>query len=263
MTLAEELVEAREYRRYVTAPTKREGGFSLGDGYALAEEVAERWQAAGHRAAGIKIGLTNTSIWDRLGIDAPVWGPLYREHLTDATVATPGDPVSFSLAPLTAPRIEAEIVVELATGLGPGAGPDTIAGSIAWAALGFEFVDCHYEGWALQPPDLVADFCAHAGLVIGPPTALTPADLLALDTFPIELHADGSVVCSGSGDRVAGGPVRAIAAVLGAPHAPTLPAGALIATGALTGGAHPVVAAQHWHIAPGRPLVAPLSVRTV
>jgi 2-oxo-3-hexenedioate decarboxylase len=263
VTLAEELIEARERHHHVTAPTKREGGFSLGDGYAVAEEVAKRWQGAGHRVAGIKIGLTNASIWNRLGIDAPVWGPLYREHLTDATVATPDDPVSFPLAPLTAPRIEAEIVVELSTGLGPGADLETIAGSIAWAALGFEFVDCHYPDWALQPPDLVADFCAHAGLVIGPPTALAPAELLALDTFPIELHADGSGVCSGSGDRVAGGPLRAIEAVLAAPHAPTLSAGALIATGALTGGAHPVVAAQHWHIAPGRPLFTPLSVRTV
>ena len=263
MTLAEELVEARERRHCVTPPTGRERAFSLGDGYAVAEEVARRWQAAGHRMAGIKIGLTNASIWDRLGIDAPVWGPLYSEHVLDATIASPDDPVSFPLAPLIAPRIEAEIVVELAAALGPGADPETIAASIAWAALGFEFVDCHYADWALTPPDLVADFCAHAGLVIGLPSVLTPDQLLTLDQVPVALHADGSVVCAGSGERVAGGPLHAIAAVLAAPHAPTLPAGALIATGALTGGAHPVVGAQHWHIEPGRPLFTPLSVRTV
>ena len=263
MTLAEELVRARERRECVTPPSRRESAFSLGEGYEVADEVAERWQAAGHRVAGIKIGLTNTSIWDRLGIEAPVWGPLYREHLTDATIASPDDPVSFPLAPLTAPRIEAEIVVELAAPLSPGADAGTVAASIAWAALGFEFVDCHYADWALTPPDLVADFCAHAGLVIGPPSALTPDQLLALDHLQVALHTDGSVVLAGSGERVAGGPLHAIAAVLAAPHAPTLPAGALIATGALTGGAHPVVAAQHWHIAPGRPLFTPLSVRTV
>lgn len=263
MTVADELIAARERRHCVTPPTKRDRAFSLGDGYVVAEEVAKRWQGAGHRPAGIKIGLTNAAIWDRLGIEAPVWGPLYLEHLIDATIASPDDPVSFPLAELTAPRIEAEIVVELAAALSPGADLETIAASIAWAALGFEFVDCHYEGWALQPPDLVADFCAHAALVIGPPSVLTPAQLLALEAFAIELHSDGSVLCSGSGDLVAGGPLRAIAAVLAAPHAPTLPAGALIATGALTGGAHPVVPAQHWHIAPGRPLFTPLSVRTV
>ena len=54
-----------------------------------------------------------------------------------------------------------------------------------------------------------------------------------------------------------------IAAVLAAPHAPVLPAGSLITTGALTGGAHPVVATQLWQIAPGRPLFAPVSVRTL
>ena len=261
MTVAEELVDARLRRRYVAAPTTREQGFSLGDGYAVAEDVAKLWQAAGHEPAGIKIGLTNVPIWDRLGITAPVWGPIYRDTLLDAT--THDEPVPVALSALTAPRVEAEIVVQLSGELGPGAELDAIAASIGWAALGFEFVDCHYEGWALQPPDLVADFCAHAGLVIGAPAVLTPAELLALDTFPIELHSDGSVVAGGSGDRVAGGPLRAIAAVLSAPHAPVLPAGTLIMTGALTGGAHPIVGDQHWHIAPGRRQLAPVTARTV
>jgi 2-keto-4-pentenoate hydratase len=263
MTVAEELVEARRRREYVPAPTKRERGFSLGDGYAVAEDVAKLWQAAGHQPVGIKIGLTNVPAWDRLGITAPVWGPIYRDTLIEATTETQAQCVSFPTVPLTAPRVEAEIVVELSAELGPGAELDVIAESIGWAALGFEFVDCHYEGWALQPPDLVADFCAHAGLVIGPPAVLTPAELRGLDTFPIELHSDGSVVCHGSGGQVAGGPLRAVAAVLAAPHAPVLPVGALIMTGALTGGAHPVDAAQHWHIAPGRAQFAPVSVRTI
>ncbi|HVE23857.1 MAG TPA: hypothetical protein VNC22_00565 [Sporichthya sp.] len=263
MSIADELIDARQRRTYVTAPTQRDGAFSLSDGYAVAEEVAKRWQDAGHRRAGIKIGLTNEAVWERLGITAPVWGPIYRDNLVDATTATGSDPVSFPIAPCVAPRIEAEVIVELSAELGPGAGLDTVASSIGWAALGFEFVDCHYENWVLQPPDLVADFGAHAGLVIGPPAVLTPAELLALDTFPIELHADGSVTCSGSGDRVVGGPLRAIAAVLAAPHAPVLPAGTLISTGALTGGAHPVVAPQRWDIAPGRRQLAAVSVRTV
>lgn len=262
MTVAEELVAAREGRGCVTAPTKRTDGFSLSDGYAVAEDVAKLWQDAGHRPAGIKIGLTNVSVWDRLGISAPVWGPIYRDTIIDATTRTPHDPATFAIAPLTAPRIEAEIVVELSAELGPGAGVDTIADSISWAALAFEFVDCHYENWALQPPDLVADFCAHAGMVIGPPAALSRAELLELDRFAIDLHMDGSTVCSGDGERVAGGPLRAIAAVLAAPHAPLLPAGTLIMTGALTGGAHPVVAEQEWLIAPGRQRLAPVSVRS-
>jgi 2-keto-4-pentenoate hydratase len=70
-------------------------------------------------------------------------------------------------------------------------------------------------------------------------------------------------VSEGSGERVVGGPLRAIAAVLGTPFAPPLPAGALIATGALTGGAHAVVAAQHWQIAPVRSVLSPVAVRTL
>ena len=262
MTVAEELIGARERRTCVTPPTTRDDSFSLSDGYAVADDVTKLWQAAGHRVAGIKIGLTNPAAWDRLHITAPVWGPIYRDTIVDATTRTPNDPVAFSLAALTAPRIEAEIVVELSADLGPGAAVDAIADSIGWAALAFEFVDCHYENWGLQPPDLVADFCAHAGMVIGPPSVLPRTELLELDRFAVDLHTDGSVMCSGEGARVAGGPLRAIAAVLAAPHAPILPSGSLIMTGALTGGAHPVVADQEWLIAPGRQTFAPVSVRS-
>jgi 2-keto-4-pentenoate hydratase len=262
MSVAEELLEARHRRGFVTLPTSRDDAFSLSDGYAVGEELAKLWQADGHQSVGIKIGLTNRPTWDRLRITAPVWGLIYRDNLIDATTGTNTDPVQFSISPLTSPRIEAEIVLELSAALEPGAGLDQIADSIGWAALGFEFVDCHYQGWSLQAPDLIADFCAHAGSVVGPPTVLTRAELLALDTFPIELHSDGSTVCSGSGDRVAGGPLHALAAVLAAPHAPALQAGDLVSTGALTGGAHPVLADQTWHIAPGRRQFAPVSVRT-
>jgi len=262
LTLSAELVEARHGRRCVVAPTERDDAFSLEDGYAVGAEVAELWQEAGHQVAGIKIGLTNMSTWDRLGLSAPVWGPIYRESVLDAAKATPEAPVVFPLGPLAAARIEAEIILELSAELGPGAGPDTIADSIGWAALGFEFVDCHYAGWILRPPDLVADFCAHAGLVIGARAALNAAELLALDSLPVELASEGSLVCTGSGDRVAGGPLAAVAAVLAAPNAPVVPKGGVIATGALTGGAHPVGAAQDWHCAPGLGVLKPVCVRT-
>lgn len=242
MSQAHDLVDARRHRRVVTAPGRRGDVFSLADGYALGAEVARLWSAGGHVRSGVKVGLTYRHKWDALGISAPVWAPVYSDQVTDAG--------SFSMAPLVSPRVEAEVIVGLASDLGPGASSDEVAAAVGWAALGFEVVDCHYEGWSLTPPDLVADFGVHAGLVIGPARPLTVDELLGLAGLGITLIADGSPVAAGSGAEVVGGPMRAVAALLAAPHAPVLPAGSLVSTGALTGGAHPVSAGQTWRIEP-------------
>src|SRR6185437_8188829 len=152
--------------------------------------------------------------------------------------------------PLLAPRIEAEVIVGIAHALEPGASATEVAAAIAWAALGFELVDCHVEQWRVTAADLVADFGVHAALVIGPRRRLTPTESMALDQLSIELSNGLAPAKPGRGDAVLGGPVRAIAALLAAPDAPTLRAGSVVSTGALTGGAHPIAAGERWHLTP-------------
>ena len=240
--VAHALVQARHEVSCLAAPSSCEGGLTLSEAYAVAGAVGVEWSCAGHTADGIKIGFTARSKWDMLGVTGPFWGTTYASTTRDAGV----EPVD--VRRFVAPRLEAEIVVGLKHALRPGAGVDEVAQAVAWGALGFELVDCHIADWRVTAPDLIADFGAHAGLVVGQRRALTPDEALGLSRVAIELSCCGQEPVRGHGEAVLGGPMQAISTLLAGPDAPSLPAGSLVSTGALTGGAHPVAPGQSWRI---------------
>jgi 2-keto-4-pentenoate hydratase len=253
--LADDIIAARRGRHTLTRPSDREASFDLADAYDVAQRVSARWSELGHVRCGAKIGLTNRGAWAVLGLDRPVWAPVYEEALIRGT--------EVDISELVAPRIEAEVVVGLVSALGPGACGDEIAQAVGWAALGFELVDCHYPGWRLTAADLVADFGCHARLVVGQQRVeLAEAGAESLAELRITLTCDGKQVAHGGGVDVLGGPLAALRELLAAPDAPHLLAGDLVATGALTGGALPVTPGQCWRAIPeDRSYFAPSAVR--
>ncbi len=253
--LARDIVAARCARRTLAKPSDRDDSFDLEAGYLVAQRVSVRWAELGHIRCGAKIGLTNRAVWTVLGLNCPVWAPMYLDTVGWGTDVHIGD--------LVAPRIEAEVVVGLADALGPGATGDEIAQAVGWAALGFELVDCHYPGWQLTPADLVADFGCHAGLVVGERRIeLAETGTESLAELRITLTCDDEPVAHGGGVDVLGGPLAALRELLAAPDAPHLLAGDLVATGALTRGALPVAPGQYWQAIPESPsLFAPSAVR--
>jgi 2-oxo-3-hexenedioate decarboxylase len=253
--LADDIIAARRGRHTLAKPSDRDASFDLADAYRVAQRISARWSGLGHVRCGAKIGLTYRGAWKALGLDRPVWAPLYEDGLVSGTEVHIGD--------LVAPRIEAEVVVGLASALRPGASSDEIAQALAWAALGFELVDCHYPGWRLTPPDLVADFGCHAGLAVGRRCVeLKAARAESLADLRITLTCDGAQVADGGGADVLGGPLAALQALLAAPDAPHLESGDIVATGALTGGAVPVAPGQVWRAIPeSGSLFAPIELR--
>jgi 2-keto-4-pentenoate hydratase len=238
--LAEDLLRARDSRTTLDPPTKRIDSFTLADGYAVGAAIAaRRTGAGGRRIAGQKIGLTYRAIWDRIGLEHPVWAPVYDDGIHEGA-----DKVS--VAGLVAPKVEVEVVLGFDRPVPVGAGREQIAAAVGWAALGYEIVDCHYPGWALTPPDMVADFGCHAGLVIAPRRSITAEDVLALSGLEITLRCDDEDVATGGGADVLGGPVDAVHAVLASPQAMPVRAGDVITTGALTRGAHASAAGNCW-----------------
>jgi len=241
--LADDIIAARLARHTLIKPSDRDASFDLAEAYRLAGCVSARWSGLGHVRCGAKVGLTNRSAWQALGLDRPVWAPLYEDALVSGTDVPIGD--------LVAPKIEAEVVVGLASALGPDASGDEIGQALAWAALGFELVDCHYPGWRLTPPDLVADFGCHARLAVG--QRCDEQEVLrakSLADLGITLTCDGEQAADGRGADVLGGPLAALQELLAAPDAPRLEAGDIVATGSLTGGALRVAPGQRWRAMP-------------
>lgn len=238
--VAGELLVARRAGAESPPPSTAHPGFSMDNAYAVARRLLEDRLAGGARVVGAKLGFTNQSMWDALGIDRPFWAPVYDDTVTDARTV--------SVAGLLAPHVEPEIVLGLGATLGPGAGPDDLEAAVAWAALGFELVQCRYPGWAMMPADALADAGLHARLVVGDRVPLAPGDLAALAQVAVELRQGGTVVSEGRGDAALGGPADALAWLLRLPGIEPMAAGTVITTGTLTAPA-PLAPGQTWQVA--------------
>ena len=201
--LAAEMLDAQRAGRFVKPPSERLS-LGLADAYSAGAEAARLRLQDGWRLAGWKVGFTNRRLWGRWGLDRPIVAPVYRETLFFAENREPPR-LGVPLAGRAAPRLEVEVVFGFA---GPA------MGAPRWAALGVELVDCHYEGWRLNPADAVADFGLHAGLAVGPPTVLddrTGAAAESLREARVSISCDGRRLAEGRGEAVLDGPVDVLA----------------------------------------------------
>lgn len=251
-SLADELLAASDEARLTKLPSSIVPALTFADAYALADEVRRRRFARGERVRGWKIGFTNRTIWDRYGVHAPIWGPVWDTtlRLLDASTAT------LSLAGLVQPRIEPEIVFGFARAPEPGMDELALTGCLEWVAHGVEVVATHFEGWRFTAADTVADGALHGRLVVGPrvPVAAWPRLGADLAAATITLACDGRELDHGVGANVLDGPLAALRAWLDAmaERTPTwrVEAGHVVTTGTLTD-AWPLAAGQRWTTMPG------------
>lgn len=228
--------------------SSRVPGFDFAAAYRIAADVRARRVARGERAVGRKIGFTNRTIWAEYDVWAPIWGSVY-----DRTVRPlPARGETFSLAGLSEPRIEPEIVFGLATA--PRADMDAAAlfECIDWVAHGFELVQSVFPGWKFTAADTAAAYGLHGALFIGPRANLAGARdtwRRSLETFEIDLLLDGVVQDHGRAANVLDGPVHAlrhlVQVLASYPDQPPLAAGEVVTTGTLTR-ALPIAAGQTW-----------------
>ena len=285
--IADALLAARDACREAVPPTIADAEFGLDAAYRVGAALDIRLRERGYRRAGCKVGFTNKAIWPRFGLKEPILAPVY-----DRTLHAAEPSAEVSLRRFHAPRIEVEVVFGLDRGpdagpdASPDAGPDASldanpdagpgllegrgAERLAWVALGFEIVDCHYPDWHLTPADSVADFGLHGALVVGPridrAAARFGARVDGLDRLEVRLLRDERVVARGRGRDVLGHPRAALACVprllprFGAagisavgppaaapPAATNLPAGGLVSTGTMTPLA-PLAPGERWRV---------------
>jgi 2-oxo-3-hexenedioate decarboxylase len=245
--LAEELLKTRDAGRQVPPISEREPGFDRADALAIADRVRRLRLASGERLAGRKIGFTNRTLWDRYGVDGPIWGDVYASTLHRLGAM----PVEVRVPPLPEPRIEPEIVFGLAKAPRPGMDPQALAGCIAWVAHGFEIVTSIFPGWQFTAADTLAGFGLHGVLIMGAPQPLSVLGedpVAALSGLELTLEG-GEVRAEGRGADVLDGPVQALGhlveALAQAPGANPLAPGEVVTTGTLTD-AMPLTRGERW-----------------
>jgi 2-oxo-3-hexenedioate decarboxylase len=246
-TLAAELLAAYDSAALMPLITPRVDGFAMAHAFVLGDATRRLRIARGERPLGYKIGFTNRSIWPLYGVHEPIWGPVWDSttRLLDAPVA------STTLAGLSQPRLEPEVVFGFATAPGAGMNEDELAGCIDWVAHGFEIVHTHFDGWRFKAADTVADFALHGRLFVGPRVPVSRFSALGPDlaALQVELQRDGETVDRGLGSVVLDGPLNALRlwvdAMAAQPQQWPIRAGDVVTTGTITD-AWPLVPGQVW-----------------
>jgi len=242
-----ELLAAYDAARLMPLITARDEAFSMADAFGAADVVRGRRIARGERTRGYKIGFTNRNIWPLYGVHEPIWGPVWDT----TTQLLDGAAVTTSLAGLTQPRLEPEVVFGFGATPRAGMGEAELAACIEWVAHGFEIVQTHFEGWRFKVADTVADFALHGRLFVGPrvPAARFTDMGRELAALQVELHCDDHLVECGAGSAVLDGPLNALRlwvdAMAAQPQRWPIVAGDVVTTGTLTD-AQPLRPGQRW-----------------
>ncbi len=222
---------------------------SASDAYDVQYRIDDARRARGWRTVGRKVGFTNRGVWDRYGVDRPMWAHVWDRTLHDAPEGT----ATIDLTAFVQPRIEPEIAFGVTSTPPETDDPEELLEHVAWMAASFEIVQCLFPGWKFRAFDSTAAFGLHGALVVGPriPISRTNRGALAeaLAGFPAILSRDGGEVATGAGANVLGSPVNALGHFVrllgGQPLSPRLVAGEVVTTGTLTD-AQPIKPGERW-----------------
>ncbi len=253
--LANELIDLHDHPRQVPPFSSRFPGLTAETGYAAARRLHAHRLAQGWKLAGRKNGFTNRGLWERYGVDGPMWGAVYDRTL----VFSKENKAVVSLAGLVQPRIEPEICFKLKAV--PPTTPEALSlyarnpvallEAIEWIAHSIEIVQCHHPEWKMALPDCIADNALHGRLIVGTPVEVGRIAGLAgaLPFLKVTLRKGAAVVDQGTGANVLDSPLLSLAFLVeilaGQKDAPPLAPGEIISTGTLTD-AHPVQAGETW-----------------
>src|SRR3984957_13631464 len=194
--------------------------------------------AAGARAVGRKIGLTNPAVQAQFGVDRPDFGVLF-----ESMACAPGTPID--AARTLQPKIEAEIAFVLAEDLtGAMIGPAEVAAATAYVVAALEIVDSRIAGWDIDIVDTIADNGSSGLFVLGDRRQRLGQLDLAECTMTLRRIAgraggpggsEGEVVSSGTGASILGHPLAAVAWLAAAvrDHGRPLRAGEVVLSGSL------------------------------
>lgn len=256
--LADQALQAWRDAAMVRPFSEAHPGLQLRDGYAVMNRLHQHRLKLGWVPVGRKIGFTNSTIWERYGVDHPIWGWVYDRTLVPQSH---GDGYTCALAGLLQPRIEPEIVLCFDRPPPVSDKMQDIWSAVAWVAHGFEIVQSHYPDWRFAAADSVVFGSLHARLMVGPRVqakALAPtpeAAVAALAGLHITLQLQGAQGADdwvtrdqGRGSNVLGNPLLAVAHLqqqLAQEGGPLIQAGEVVTTGTVTD-AHGVAAGQTW-----------------
>lgn len=194
---------AEAHRRGIYDPPALKGRLGMDDGYRVLLGLLERWQQAGERQAGWKVGLTAESIRRQVGYHEPIFAVLLASGHRPSGCVVP-------LAGLCPLSFETELCLTVGETLeGPGVTLERARRAIAAVAPAFELVE-RRAVFAEDPPLAIADNAQQKHFVTGEPLSPLPAGL-ALRDVRVQVAINGVAVAAATGEAVLGDPAASMA----------------------------------------------------
>lgn len=254
MTHAETLAQAYATGQQIAPLSDADPQMDMAAGYAVQRQLTALRVAAGAKVVGVKVGFTNTQIWEQYGIHAPIHAPVFDTTLAQGTV---------SLTNLMDPLIEPEVVLKLRATPTPDMDDDALLACIDAAAAGFEIVHSAFPGWRCKAQDSIAARGMHAALALGDWVNVDQSWKAPLSNFIASLACNGTEQATGEARNLLGsGPLAVLRHLIALDSAEPLLPGQLVSTGTVTK-ALPVTKGQTWSVTFTGLKFGPLQVRLV
>lgn len=225
--LADRVQHAQDHTHTLTKLTNDYPSMTIEDGYAVQQELLQRWTARGDRLTGRKAGLTSKAKMQQMGVHMPGFGLLM------ASYARPENGV-IEMDTLLHPKIEAEIAFVTKDELRGTVTLEQVIAATDYVIPAVEVIDSRYENFKFDLPSVIADNSSSARYVTGG----RPLDPRGLDlrTIGVVIERNGEIQALGASAAVLNHPASAIVMLVAhlAERGETLPAGSFVMTGGIT-----------------------------
>jgi 2-oxo-3-hexenedioate decarboxylase len=146
---------------------------SLIDAYRIQDHVVAKRVARGHTVIGYKMGLTSRAKMKQMNVHSPIFGALTSDMLI----------TQIEMPHWIHPKIEPEVAFILKSDLVGAVTPQAAYAAVESVFPAMELIDSRYRDFKFQLPDVIADNCSSAGIVIPPPEARTPAGKISFEAL--------------------------------------------------------------------------------
>jgi 2-oxo-3-hexenedioate decarboxylase len=169
------------------------------DAYRVQQALIDARLQRGERRIGIKLGFTSRAKMKQMGLSDLIWG-----QLTDAMLVADGGTIQ--RGDFIHPRVEPELAFQIGTRLAGEVTEQEALAAVSAIAPALEIIDSRYANFRFNLPDVIADNCSSAALVVG--RWQSPAR--DFGDLPVRLEIDDRVVQKGSTEAILGHPLRAL-----------------------------------------------------
>jgi 2-keto-4-pentenoate hydratase len=197
-----QILEARTTLRVLEDLSGAASVATVEEGYRIQAEATRRWE---DEVVGWKVGATAKKLQEMFGVSEPAYGPVFRKTVFQSPAQVPARGLHHRM-------LESEFAFRFGKDLPSRAKPylrDEVLDAVDALIPAFEIISPRFNRLTADKfPQLVADFCANGGAVLGKP--IENWRQIDLPAHAVKLFIGGALRQEGDGSLVLGNPLNVL-----------------------------------------------------